>query len=124
MQFKLVERYGYWWPATVRIPDSENPGKLIEQKLKVLLAPLSRDEIEAAEKESAALKTAREIADHSVRQVHKVVRDWDGVIDGNGKPVPFSTEKLDQALQFPWFRTGIMNALSESQNGQEARLGN
>ena len=64
------------------------------------------------------------VTDHGIRQVKRVVRNWDGVVDDDGKPVPFTPEALEQALQHAWFRAGINKALSESQNGEEARQGN
>lgn len=124
MQFKLARSYRYWWPVTVRVPDPENAGKIIEQTLKVQLEPLPQDELDAAQEESAALKTMREVTDHGIRQIQRVITNWDGVVDAAGDPVPFSDEMLKQALQHVWFRAGIQKALAESQNGEAARLGN
>ena len=124
MQFKLAKTYRYWWPVTVQIPDPETPGKIIEQQLKIEFEPMPQADLTTAQEESAKLKTLCEVTDHGIRQVKRVVCNWDGVVDDDGKPVPFTAEALEQALQHAWFRAGINKALSESQNGEEARQGN
>ena len=124
MQFKLAKTYRYWWPVTVQIPDPEIPGKIIEQQLKIEFEPMAQAALTTAQEESAKLKTLREVTEHGIRQVKRVICNWDGVVDDDGKPVPFTADALEQALQHAWFRTGINKALSESQNGEEARQGN
>ena len=124
MQFKLAKTYRYWWPVTVQIPDPETPGKIIAQDLKVQLEPMTQAEINAAQEEAAKLKTLRAVTDHGVRQMLRVVKNWEGVVDEDGAPVPFSEAALEQALQHAWFRAGVNKALLDSQNGEEARQGN
>ena len=124
MQFKLAQTYRYWWPVTVRVPDLENAGQIVEQRLRVQLEPMPQDEYDATLAETATLLTARELTAHGIKSIQRVVRNWDGVIDGNGEPVEFSEDMLSQALQYSWFRIGIQKALQESQNGEAARLGN
>ncbi|RCW78078.1 hypothetical protein, partial [Paracoccus lutimaris] len=97
---------------------------IIEQELKVEFEPLPQDELMAAQEESVTLPTLREVQAHGIRQVQRVVRNWEGVVDANGEIVPFSPAMLEQALQHAWFRAGIQKALAESQNGEAARQGN
>lgn len=124
MQFKLVETDRYWWPVTVRVPDAENPGKVIEQTFRAEFEPLSPEEEQESVEAIQKLTTAREIHAHGLEQSARVVRNWEGVIDGQGNPVPFSPEMLALALKKSWFRLGIQQALKESLSGEEARLGN
>lgn len=124
MQFKLAPTYRYWWPVTLLVPDPANAGKIVQQEMKAEFEPLPQDELTAAQEESVSLTTMRDVTDHGIRQVKRVVRNWDGVVDDAGNPVPFSEAALEQALQHAWFRKGIQKALVESQNGEEARLGN
>ncbi len=124
MQFKLAKTYRYTWPATVQVPDPDQPGKYIAQHLEVVLEPLPQDEITAATEASAALKTMRAIAEHGIAQMQRVVKGWSGVVGDDNEPVPFSAENLTAALQHSWFRAGIQQALFESQNGEAPRLGN
>lgn len=124
MKFTLASTYRYWWPVTAHIPDPANPGEIVAQDLRVEFEPLPQDEITAATEESAKLKTLRETVEHGIRQMQRVVKNWEGVVDAAGNPVPFTPELLAQALQFPWFRAAINKALLESQNGEAARQGN
>ena len=124
MQFKLSKSHRYWWPVTVSIPDPENPGRFVEQNLKMQFEPLGRDEQLAAQDTAAALTSLRELAEHETEQARRIVKNWDGVVDDDGGPVPFSPELLDQALQQPWFRKAVQEALHQSMTGEKARLGN
>ncbi|OJY36363.1 MAG: hypothetical protein BGP11_08445 [Rhodobacterales bacterium 65-51] len=124
MQFKLSKSYRYWWPVTVRAPDPENAGKIIEQKLRVQFEPKPRDQMLAAQEAAAKLTSLRELTEHEIAEAKAIVRNWEGVVDEEKSIVPFSAELLEQALQQPWFRKGINDALIESMNGEEARLGN
>lgn len=124
MQFKLSKTHRYWWPVSVSIPDPENPGQFVEQRLKVQFEPLGRDAQLAAQDQAAQLTTLRALADHETEQARRIVKNWEGVIDADGSPVPFTPELLDQALQQAWFRKGVQEALHESMTGDKARLGN
>lgn len=125
MKFKMTKKYRYWWPVVVRIPDADNAGKIVEQKLKVLFEPNSRDEAMAATEAYNNLTSARERAEHEHAQLIGVVKDWEDVEDSETKSaMPFSTEAFAQALQHSWFRTGVYNAYADSLDGTEARLGN
>lgn len=124
MQFKLSKSHRYWWPVTVSIPDPESPGQFIKQELKIQFEPLGRDDQLAAQDTAAALTSLRELADHETEQARRIVKNWDGVIGEDGGPVSFSPELLDQALQQPWFRKAVQEALHHSMTGEKARLGN
>lgn len=124
MQFKLTTTYRYWWPVTVQMPDPERHGQILEQRLKVLFEPLPQADVIAAQEESASLKSLRDITDHGMRHMVRVVKGWDGVVDDDGSEVAFSTSALATALQHAWFRSAINRALTESQNGEAARVGN
>ncbi|PZO64605.1 MAG: hypothetical protein DI498_10990 [Paracoccus denitrificans] len=124
MQFKLAKTHRYWWPVTVRVPDPDNAGGFIEQQLKLQFEPQPRDEAIAAQEHLATLKTVREAVDHEVAQTLRAVRNWDGVVDEAGDPVTFSTSAFEAALQHSWFRNAVSQAIADSLNGEEARLGN
>lgn len=124
MKFVLAKTHRYWWPVTIRVPDPENAGAFLEQKLRVQFEPLPRDEALAMQEEGAKLKSLREMTDHEIGQFRQVVRNWDGVEDQDGNVVPFSPDLLVQALQQSWFRDGLSAALKESLNGEAPRLGN
>jgi hypothetical protein len=52
-----------------------------------------------------------------------VVKDWDGVEDENGEPLPFSEDALARALELPWVAQALMAEYSRGLAG-EPRLGN
>lgn len=124
MKFQLVEKYRYLWPVTVRVPDPQNPGKIVEQRFRMLFEAETREEAIAAQDKYAELKTARERANHEHDQLLKVCKGWDDVVDGEGNATAFSETSFRQAIQFAWFRVGVYAAYNESLHGEEARLGN
>lgn len=124
MQFKLSKSHRYWWPVRVRIPDPEQPGRIIEQQLKMQFEPLSREDMLEAQDAAAKISSLREMADHEAAQARRIVKNWEGVVDEAGAVVPFTPELLDQALGQSWFRKAVQDALAESMNGEEARRGN
>lgn len=124
MQFKIAKTHRYWWPVTVRIPDPETAGTYLEQSLKIQFEPLPREEQLMASEATLKLKTARELYEHEIATARRVVRNWDGVVDEAGDPVPFSPELLESSLQQTWFRKAVNDALNASMNGEEARAGN
>jgi hypothetical protein len=124
MRFKLSKSYRYWWPVTVRLPDPDKAGSILEQRFEAQFEPLSRDELLASQEAAAKLTTLRDMAEHEAAQATRMVTDWREIDDEAGKPLAFSPERLAQALQQPWFRAAINEALNRSMNGEEARLGN
>lgn len=115
MQFKLSKTYFYWWPVTVFIPDPENAGQFLEQELKVQFEAQPRDlELAEAEAVASTRKTVRELAELEIGRFKRAIKNWDGVLGEDGKPVPFSAEYLEAALQFPWFREGVTKAYTDS----------
>ena len=124
MKFKLTDKPRYWWPVTVRVPDPENAGAILEQKLKVLFEPQDREEAMAASEAYAKLTSARDKADHEHHQLLAVVKNWDEVEDDDKNPVSFTPEIFMAAVKQSWFRTGVYAAYADSLSGIEARLGN
>ncbi|WP_323005682.1 hypothetical protein [Pseudorhodobacter sp.] len=124
MQFKLSKSYRYWWPVTVRLPDPDKAGAIIEQQFDAQFAPLPREDMLAAQEASAKLTTLRALTDHEAAQVARIVKSWRGIVDDAGNDVPFTPELLQAALQQPWFNKAINEALTKSMNGEEARVGN
>ncbi|HBD91813.1 MAG TPA: hypothetical protein DEF16_03760 [Gemmobacter sp.] len=124
MKFALVEKPTYWWPVTVRVPDPDTAGKFQEQELKLQFVAQPRDAAIAAQEAYADLTSDRARHETEVAQMLDIVTGWDGVVDGNGNPVPFSETTLRAALQLMWFRNAVNAAYAESMMGIEARLGN
>lgn len=125
MKFILGSTNSYWWPVTVRKPDPENPGKIMEQRFKALLKPQDQDEYFSEQEHIDQLRTAKARARAERESLARRIESWDAdVVDGQGQPVPFTASNLDAALRMSWFRAGIWRALNESALGEEASLGN
>ena len=123
-KFILSNSHSYWWPVTVRAPDPENAGQIIEQQLLIQFEPKSRDAQLEAQEKAAKLTSLREIIAHDIAEARDVIRNWDDVIGDDKQLVPFTAANLEMALQQPWFRKAVQAALTESMNGEEARRGN
>lgn len=124
MQFKLAKTHRYWWPVTVSMPHPTEAGQMVEQQLRVQFEPLPRDEQLAAAERAAAATDHRDLIAIETENALRVVRNWEGVVDEAGDPLPFDPNLLTQALQQSWFRRAIQDALRASENGEAARLGN
>lgn len=120
MKFVLVEKHLYWWPVKVRVPDTEQAGKLIEQELKIQFEARDQEETLALQEAYAALATPRERAEAEVSELKAICRGWDGVVDGAGNPVSFSADTFALALEQSWFRAGVWAAYHQSVFGIEA----
>lgn len=125
MKFQLTETDRYWWPVTVRVPDPNTAGKVVEQTFNMQFEPVSRDEAIAHEEGYATCKSAAERVSHERNHLMRIAKGWnEDVVGPDNKPVPFTEETFRQALQKSWFRIAVFNAYAESLNGEEARLGN
>ncbi|TCP88916.1 hypothetical protein C8J31_10285 [Rhizobium sp. PP-CC-2G-626] len=122
MKFKLVDKYRYWWPVIINVPDPENPGKVIKQQFKIEFEP-EDIESEIARIEEIAKLPAKEQQQHEHDGMRKVIKNWDEVEDDAGSVI-FTPEALEKALRWNWFRIGVHRAYAESLSGGAARLGN
>ena len=122
MNFILLDNYRFWWPVTVRVPDPENAGTVIEQTFEILLKPESQEAAISADELADDLLTVRKRADHDRDRLGRIVLGWRGVVDDKGQPVPFDADTFGRALQVSWFRVAIWVAYREALSG--ARAGN
>lgn len=120
MKFTLTKTHRYWWPVKVRVPDPDQPGKILEQELKLQFEARDREASIASQEAYAKLKTPREQADAEVAELRAICRNWDGVVDGNGNPVEFTDEAFALALSQAWFRIAVWEAHNKSLLGIEA----
>lgn len=124
LKFVLAPTKAYWWPVTVSLPDPDNAGQVIVQRLKLLFEPRDQ-EAEIVERERiAAIRDSVAQAKAERAMLAAVVKGWDDVETRDGTVVPFTPEVLDQALRQPWFRRAAWTAYYESLSGEAARLGN
>ena len=127
MTFKLSATRLYWWTVKVRQPidnpDPKRGAKIETVELKVQFEAISQDDGNAHAAELRGLpREEREKREHEL--IERAVKNWEGVVDDENQPVPFSLEAFRKAMQFSWFRIGIYEAWVASTAGEEARRKN
>jgi hypothetical protein len=124
MKFVLGKKRLYWWPVTVALPDEKRPGKIVHHTFEAELELLDRKEYEAFNNETNEAKSQEERGDVDVRFIKRIVRDWRGIVDDDDQEIGFTDNSLAEALQSNAVRAGILRAILESANGEEARVKN
>jgi len=88
--FKLVKRNKL--PVRVKGTLPDDDGKPTDFDFTLNCKRLTQDEIDAlASDKVAPIKSF----------IHNVSEGWDAVIDGQGQPVPFATEQLEEMIAIP-----------------------
>jgi hypothetical protein len=98
--FKLVEERTAWWPMSWK--GVAEDGAIIENEIEMRFHVLG----EKAFKE--LLAQAEENDDIAV--LRRLVKDWRGIGDEEGKPLPFSDENLLRFLDLPNTKMGLATA--------------
>ncbi|KMO39611.1 hypothetical protein [Methylobacterium aquaticum] len=121
--FVVASQRLFWWPVTVSIPHPTEAGRQEKHTFDMQFRALPQDEARRIDEERNALPEDEQAA-RMFDFIHQVAVGWRDVVAEDKTDVPFSRELLEQQLQFPWFRDGILRAYEEAVTGGEARLGN
>lgn len=107
--FVISQTSSYKWPVAVEFPI--DGGRVEKQSFDAEFRRLSQTRIEEIRKliEDGGI-TDRDFA-------REVLIGWNGVIDGNGDPVPFSEATRDALLDVPLVSASIIRAFMESLAG-------
>ena len=124
MKFVLAPNPRYWWPVSVQMPDTDNPGEFVEQTFKVLFEPRDQDAEKAERDRILAITDTEQQLKEDRASLAAVIKGWDDIVDPDKTPVSFSPENLDLMLRQPWSRVAVWRAYHASQMGEEVRLGN
>nr|WP_321511099.1 hypothetical protein [uncultured Celeribacter sp.] len=124
MKYVLADTSTYWWPVTVKRPDPECAGKLIEMTFEAEFEFRDQDQLMAEQEAMNAAQTLRKQVEIERENLAGRIVGWKGIDDGKGGEAVFSKAALMNELKNAWFRTGVYRAISESLSGEEARLGN
>ncbi len=118
MAFVLKQSDSYTWPVSIKLP--ANGGKRERQTFDAEFKRLPQSRINEIQREVQQRVKANEkgedtgegISDQSIAD--EILMGWDGIIDGDGEPVPFSNAVKAQLLDVPMMAGALVGAYFES----------
>jgi hypothetical protein len=116
--FVLKQSDSYTWPVSIKLP--ANGGKRERQTFDAEFKRLPQSRINEIQREVQQRVKANEkgedtgegISDQSIAD--EILMGWDGIIDGDGEPVPFSNAVKAQLLDVPMMAGALVGAYFES----------
>ena len=118
MAFVLKQSDSYTWPVSIKLP--ANGGKRERQTFDAEFKRLPQSRIneiqELVQKRLKATERGEEpavdISDQSIAE--EILVGWEGIVDGDGEPVPFSQTSKAMLLDVPMMAPALINAFFES----------
>ncbi len=118
MAFVLKQSDSYTWPVSIKLP--ANGGKRERQTFDAEFKRLPQSRINEIQREVQLRIKATErgedvpdgVSDQSIAD--EILVGWDGIIDGDGEPVPFSQASKAMLLDVPMMAPALINAFFES----------
>lgn len=118
MAFVLKQSDSYTWPVSIKLP--ANGGKRERQTFDAEFKRLAQSRINEIQREVQLRVKANEkgedtgegVSDQSIAD--EILVGWDGIIDGDGEPVPFSNAVKAQLLDVPMMAGALVAAYFES----------
>lgn len=111
MQFRVSDTYEFWWPVTVKMPDPDKSGSILQQTFEARFVMIGSERLSALDGETGD--------QHAV--LKDVWTDWRGVEDEDGSQATFSTETRDRCLDYAHVRLALYTAYLEACSGQKSR---
>jgi hypothetical protein len=116
--FVLKQSDSYTWPVSIKLP--ANGGKRERQTFDAEFKRLAQSRINEIQREVQLRVKANEkgedtgegISDQSIAD--EILVGWDGIVDGDGEPVPFSNAVKAQLLDVPTMAGALVSAYFES----------
>lgn len=135
--FKVKKNLTCWWPVTVKEPDPEKPGEILESEFEVEFAIPGRAERKRlSDEREALLKSLRETEDadqaaeiatqleaFGEHRYREAILDWRG-IEGDEGPFEYDLFNLETLLDSDYVRRALDAAYTEAVTLDKARLGN
>lgn len=136
--FKFSPKLTFSWPVKVIEPHPDQPGKLVEHEFIGTFEVLSPEESEASAlarraivaKISAELGDAeleviqRELDEHDLTTLKRVLRGWEGIVDDKGAVIPFNETTFRTLYPHRRIRNAFTRAYMDGLSEDKARLGN
>jgi hypothetical protein len=116
--FVLKQSDSYTWPVSIKLP--ANGGKRERQTFDAEFKRLPQSRINEIQREVQVRVKANEkgedtgegVSDQSIAD--EILVGWDGIVDGDGEPVPFSNAVKAQLLDVPMMAGALVAAYFES----------
>lgn len=118
MAFVLKQSDSYTWPVSIKLP--ANGGKRERQTFDAEFKRLPQSRIneiqEQANKRVKALERGDDAADgiSDMSVADEILVGWDGIVDGDGEPVPFGKAAKAQLLDVPFMAGAVIEAFFDS----------
>ncbi|WP_043062097.1 hypothetical protein [Brucella anthropi] len=136
--FKFTPNLTFWWPVKVIEPNPDAPGKFVEHEFKAQFEMLPPDDAKSAAKERAAIVAKivpdlsdeqteaiqSELDEHDRKQVQRVLRNWEGVVDEDNVSIPFNERNFCLVYGYRHIRNAFVRAYMDALSEDKARLGN
>jgi len=116
--FVLKQSDSYSWPVSIKLPadGGKRERQTFDAEFKRLpqsrineIQELVQKQIKATERGEA---TASEISDQSIAD--EILVGWDGIVDGEGEPVPYSKASKAMLLDVPMMAGALISVYFES----------
>lgn len=104
--FKLVKDTTSWWPVAWN--GVAEDGSLVENRIEVQFVLVGRSEFKKMFLAQAAEDEDGDDRDRAVAA--RIMRNWRGIGDEDGKPLPFTPEFRDQWLDIPTVPAAVLAA--------------
>lgn len=105
--FKLEREREFWWPVRVQVPVDN---KHETQEFRVRIRQVGRPQFRALARTLIGEPDEGRLAE----SLASVIVDWDQLQGEDGKPVPFSVERLKALLEIPYVPRAIETAVLEA----------
>lgn len=107
--FKLVKDRTAWWPVTW---DGVNEdGEIIENRVEVKFLIIGRKEFKKLFMDAGSDQDADQDDEAINREVaQRIMKDWKGIGDENGEPLPFEPEWVEAWLDQSMVPVAVLNA--------------
>ena len=118
MAFVLKQSDSYTWPVSIKLP--ANGGKRERQTFDAEFKRLPQSRINEiqllANNRVKALERGDDVGDgiSDLSIADEILVGWDGIVDGDGEPVPFSKGSKAQLLDVPLMAGAIIEAFFDS----------
>lgn len=118
MAFVLKQSDSYTWPVSIKLP--ANGGKRERQTFDAEFKRLPQSRINEiqllANNRVKALERGDDVGDgiSDLSIADEILVGWDGIVDGDGEPVPFSKGSKAQLLDVPFMAGAIIEAFFDS----------